>query len=204
MGVLEKMTGKYLKLNKKRTMVTIIGIIISGAMVSGVFTLATSFQHFLIEAEKKENGAWHAEFQNVPYESLKYIENSPKFSEIDLTIPDVTVENPYSDEPFMEVYAMDKKAMENMGVELISGKLPENSSEIAISKSFFDGKENEPKIGDTINWNVGKVIEQEETEEFQKAGEKTFTICGIIKHPRFEGGSSYTAALTFWDDAISF
>lgn len=203
MGVLEKITSKYLKLNKKRTMVTIIGIIISGAMVSGVFSLATSFQDFLIKTEEKDNGKWHAEFQNVPYESVKYIENSPNFSEVDLTVLDVTVENPYSDEPFMEVYAMDKKAMENMGVNLISGRLPENSKEIVISKTFFDGKENEPKVGDTITWNVGEVIEKEEAEEFQKTGEKTFTICGIIQHPRFEGGSEYTAALTFLDDAIS-
>ena len=43
MNILKKLTLKYLKQNKKRTIVTIIGIILSGAMISAVATLAVSF-----------------------------------------------------------------------------------------------------------------------------------------------------------------
>ena len=44
MNILKKLTNRYLMLNKKRTIVTIIGIIISAAMITAVATLATTFQ----------------------------------------------------------------------------------------------------------------------------------------------------------------
>ena len=56
MNILNKLTSNYLKLNKKRTLVTIIGIILSGAMISAVTTLAVSFQNFMINYEKEQSG----------------------------------------------------------------------------------------------------------------------------------------------------
>lgn len=43
MNIINKLTLRNLKLNKKRTIVTIIGVIISAAMVTGVATLVVSF-----------------------------------------------------------------------------------------------------------------------------------------------------------------
>lgn len=51
MNILRKLTLNYLKLNKKRTIVTIIGIILSGAMITAVATLAVSFQGFMLDVE---------------------------------------------------------------------------------------------------------------------------------------------------------
>ena len=48
MNILNKFTVKSLKLNKKRTIVTIIGIILSTALICGVAGLVSSFQNSLI------------------------------------------------------------------------------------------------------------------------------------------------------------
>ena len=56
MNILKKLTLKYLKQNKKRTIVTIIGIILSGAMISAVATLAVSFQQFMLKVEIANSG----------------------------------------------------------------------------------------------------------------------------------------------------
>ena len=84
MNILKKLTQKYLKLNRKRTIVTIIGIILSGAMISAVTTLGVSFQNFLINNEK-ENGAWEVIYKDISKDDLKYIENNTNVKEYMLT-----------------------------------------------------------------------------------------------------------------------
>ena len=76
MELLNRLTIKSLKLNKKRTIVTIIGVILATALITGVATLISSFQASLIEYEKSENGDFHYEFKDVPLEELKYIEKN--------------------------------------------------------------------------------------------------------------------------------
>jgi len=49
MKILNKVSLKNLKLNKKRTVSTVIGIILSVALICAACTLATSFQATLIQ-----------------------------------------------------------------------------------------------------------------------------------------------------------
>ena len=203
MNILNKLTKNYLKLNKKRTIVTIIGIVLAGAMISAVATLAVSFQAFLINAEEQDSGKWQAYFYDVEYKDSKYITNNSRFENCGIMADYVMADNIYSDETVLEVKAFDKIALENMGVKLISGRLPENSDEVVLSKSFFDGKDNEPKIGDKVTFDIGTININEETneDEINKTGTKTFTICGIINKPRFES-SAYTSGITLLDNSI--
>ena len=59
MNVLQKLTIRHLKLNKKRTLVTIIGVVISVAMITAVATFGTSFLDMLIRGEALDSGSWH-------------------------------------------------------------------------------------------------------------------------------------------------
>ena len=77
MNILTSYTLKYLRLNKKRTAVTILGVILSAALICGVFLLGVSFQKVMIDHEIFMSGNWHAKFHAVPYANAKYItENS--------------------------------------------------------------------------------------------------------------------------------
>ena len=49
MNILTTYTLKYLRLNKKRTAVTILGAILSSALISGVLMLGMSFQQVMID-----------------------------------------------------------------------------------------------------------------------------------------------------------
>lgn len=212
MNILNELTKKYLILNKKRTIVTIIGIILSGAMISAVTTLAVSFQSFMINIEKGMSGCWEAEFSDVKLSDIKYIENNAKFID-SFIMADVGLgKNTYSDDQYIRIRQYSKKALENMGETLVEGEFPKTSDEILLSTSFFDGKENEPNIGDTVTFQIGKrmldgeeriyepIIEGE--EEWIESGEtKTYTVCGKIKRPRFENYSNpYTAGITLLNE----
>ena len=60
MNIMNKFTLRSLKHNKTRTIVTIIGVILSAAMITAVTTFASSIQNFLLEYAKSERGDWHA------------------------------------------------------------------------------------------------------------------------------------------------
>ena len=199
MNILKRLTTNYLKKNKKRTLVTIIGIILSGAMITAVATLAVSFQGFLLDVEISSNGAWEAIFKDVDTSNIEKIENDTRFSETMLMAPVGMAKNTYSDDQFLYIKAYDKNALKNMKVLLIEGRLPENENEIVLSRSFFDGKENEPKIGDTITLDVGKRMSEgqeliSENETFIHEKTLNYIVCGKIEKPDFESSrDAYTS-----------
>ena len=82
MKILNTLTLKNLKLNRKRTIVTIIGISLSVALICAITTFAVSFQNSMIERETKTNGNYHIHVQNVSKENKKYLENNAKIEKI--------------------------------------------------------------------------------------------------------------------------
>ena len=76
MKVLNELSIKDLKLNKKRSIVIIIGIILSTALICGVAGLVTSFQKTFVETSKRNSGNYHTIFYDVPKDELKYIEEN--------------------------------------------------------------------------------------------------------------------------------
>ena len=73
MNILNKFTIKSLKLNKKRTIVTIIGIMLSTALICGVAGLVSSFQNSLIDWARTNDGNYHVTFKNVASDKAQYV-----------------------------------------------------------------------------------------------------------------------------------
>lgn len=76
MNVLRKLTHENLRLNKRRTIVTIIGVILSSALILAVVGIVTSFQKIMINVTIAERGDFHDMYQEVPAEALKYVEEN--------------------------------------------------------------------------------------------------------------------------------
>ena len=71
MNILEKLTIKNLKLNKKRTIVTIIGIILSTALMVGIGLLFASFQNYMIKETISYDGSYESFYKNANITNLK-------------------------------------------------------------------------------------------------------------------------------------
>ena len=65
MNVLKGLALRNLRLNKKRTISTIIGIILSTALICGTATLVTSFQRTLVQNAINETGYYHIKLENI-------------------------------------------------------------------------------------------------------------------------------------------
>ncbi len=209
MKILNHLTNRYLKLNKKRTIVTIIGIILSGAMISAVTTLAVSFQQFMISVEEDTGGKWEGSFQEISYANAQQLEEKKEFKETFMTAEYGLAENPYREEEFIRIRQYDEKSLENFSVKLVEGEYPKNENEILMRETYI-GKELKP--GDTITLNLGKRIHEGEFlniknqyiegEIFETEETKTFTISGIMERQNFEGyGVPYTGAIVLTDVA---
>lgn len=159
MEIIQKLTLQYMKLNKKRTLVTILGIIISVAMFTAVSIIIYSFQDLLVRYSYASSGKYHAFFDNVEAENLDYITED---SEVDfyMQVKEIGIAklNDGNDTytPYSYISAYDKNALENLPVNLIEGRLPNNSSEILISEYFMSISGGTYNIGDIIDFPMGE------------------------------------------------
>ena len=209
MNVLQKFTIQNLKLNKKRTIVTIIGIILSTALICAVAGVFSSFQQTLIKHAIMADGDYHTTFINVPKDEQKYITENRKVESYFVTqgVGYAKLENSQNDyKPYLYLMEFDKTALNNYGLQLVEGRMPENNNEIIISEYIEKNGGVKYKVGDKITLDISKRISEgyelnqnnpynnpKDSEEdgymeehLEKMYTKEFTIVGIIERPNME------------------
>ena len=202
MNVLNKLTLKSLQMNKKRTIVTIIGIILATSLLTAVITMVVSFRATMIEYEKEDAGNYHYVFEDVPYEDLKYFKNNTNIEDIYCTedIGYTYLEGNNNDyKPYLHLLAFNEKALINSSVKLVEGRMPQNENEIVISEHIKDIAEVEYNIGDTLSLDVSKrtdlsgeyELDQsnayvEGEEKLESMYTKEYKVVGIIERPNYD------------------
>jgi len=200
LNILNTLTLRSLKLNRRRTIVTIIAIILSGAMICGTFTLAASFQDLFVQRAIKTDGNFHATFHSVYPEQIKYItENAyTKTAMLSRNLGFARFEqSTYKFKPYFYVKEYDATAFQHMPIELTAGRFPEKAGEIVLSEEIKKRGGEAYQIGETITLEFGKRLDEkgrqladgtsyEKTERFVTTDTKTYTITGFIAKPHFE------------------
>lgn len=198
MNILNKLTIKNLKLNKKRNIATIIGIMLSVALITAVATMYSSSIESLIKFETYEKGNFHIAYYNVPIEETKSLKNNRKIEEVFFT-QDVGYANLKDSKneykPYAFVKAFTNASLKNLSVKLIEGRLPENEKEIILPSHLKTNGRIVLNVGDTITLNVGKRVSEgielkqengfneENNEKIINTKSKDYKIVGIIERP---------------------
>ena len=158
MNVLNDLTIKNLKLNKKRTIVTIVGIVLSVALICAVAGMVTSFQATLVNIAITDGGNRHLTIENVSKKDLKYFTNNSHVKSIYLTetLGYAKYDNMNEYKPYAYVLGYTKEAFENTTLKIVSGRLPQDSGEIVVSVPFQNNAK--VKLGDTISLDIGKRV----------------------------------------------
>lgn len=198
MSILNDLTIKNLKLNKKRTIVTIVGIILSTALMVGIGLLFSSFQDYMIRETISYNGKYEAEYGDVSLDKLNSIDKKDfsYFYQKPIGFSKFDSANEYK--PYIYISSVDKEYFNEL--HLISGRFAENDSELVISNHINTNGGASYKIGDIITLKYGeRVIEGVNTlannkyyeeETLNIVGEKTYTIVGIVERSNFEDYSA--------------
>ena len=198
MSILNDLTIKNLKLNKKRTIVTIVGIILSTALMVGIGLLFSSFQDYMIRETISYNGKYEAEYGDVSLDKLNSIDKKDfsYFYQKPIGFSKFDSANEYK--PYLYISSVNKEYFNEL--HLISGRFAENDSELVISNHINTNGGASYKIGDIITLKYGERVvegvntlannEYYEEETLNIVGEKTYTIVGIVERSNFEDYSA--------------
>lgn len=202
MNILNELTVKNLKQNKKRTLVTILGIMLSVALVTAITTFISSMQGSMVEYAKKRAGNYHLMITDVPKEEQKYFLKNEKIEKVTMgqTVGDITVpeiedsEEAESEKLIIRLKALDEESLHNTGQFLTEGELPKNEHEIVFPINLVG------IYG--INYRLGQ-----EVELCVDGVNQTYTICGFSMPARFEFSageysSGYTVITKLMHDVV--
>lgn len=159
MSILKKLTIKNLKFNKTRTIATILGIVLSVALITAVTTMYTSAMESLIRTEKENDGNIHLAIYGLSKDKLADLKNNRNIDHIYLTkkIGYAKLDESKNDsKPYAFIMGMTNDSIKNLGINIKEGRLPENENEIVIPSHLRTNGRVEKHIGDTITLNVGK------------------------------------------------
>ena len=154
MKILNNLTIKHLKSNKKRTVLTIIAIMLSTFLMVIIGLLFSSFRDNGIQSTIKYNGDYYVKL-NIKKEDLSLISKNDTVldykykSSLGYSLYD-GLEN----KKYFQVLTASKNYLE--GLKLIAGRLPNNENEVIISNNIkLDGNV-DLNVGDTIKLNIGQ------------------------------------------------
>ena len=197
MNVLRRCCMRSLKENRKRTAVTIVGVILAAALITGVACLAESLRASLIYYEQKANGNFHYCFTGVSGENLKYFRNNANIKDLGLArVVGYAVlegsDNP--DKPYLYIREMDEKGMEALYLKLSEGRLPQRDDELVIGRHIRHNGMVDLQVGDTLTLQIGNRMSDGyllgqgnpysyDLEALIPVLEKTYTIVGVVERP---------------------
>lgn len=82
MKLFRQFTWQSLKANRSRTLVTIIGIILSVALLTAVAAGAYSGQQYMVEVSQAVDGNYHAFGEDLSKEALAKLENEEQVTSV--------------------------------------------------------------------------------------------------------------------------
>lgn len=158
MQILNRLTIRNLKLNKKRTIVTIIGIILATALLTAVAAMVVSLKESITLRAKKVDGDFHLllyDMTDKQKESVinnRQVESYYEMHEVGYAVLDGCVND---SKPYVYIEALDGDTFEKAEINITSGRLPEDDSEIVISSHIKTNGGVKYNIGDEITFDVG-------------------------------------------------
>lgn len=226
MNVLHKVTLESLKRNRVRTIVTIIGIMLSASMICAVTTFASSLRNYLHEYMIYTTGDWHAMLEEAEWETYTDLcadgrVSGSAYGQL-LGYADIDSKNEFK--PYLYVIGGEKTAFEHtMPIHITSGRYPANGSEILLPEHLQTNGGVSYKIGDVLTLQLGKRmldgVEMGQRNPCYTSGRegdvlndeillvqetRTYTVVGFYQRPTFE---PYTApgytALTVTDNTLA-
>lgn len=220
MNIVNKLTLRHMKENKRRTLVTILGVIISVSMITAVTTLGLSFLDVVKRDVIANEGNWHLKYTEVSIDKLEVLKESPYASELLIDyeegyalLSEQGLEG-NANKPYIHVTAYNEAAFDKLPLKLLDGRLPQGPNEIVVPEHFLTHfNKDAHMIGETMTMTLGERYNPDQTiegsavhlnqnysiifdedrttqETFVADREVTYTVVGIIERLNWEYGSS--------------
>lgn len=201
MNIFSKITAKTMRANRVRTVVTIIGVVLSTSMITAVATFGTSFQRFLVNYSIERDGNWHVAVNGARSDQVKGLagqKDTAKAAVVRILgyawFDPVVKKSP--DIPYLYVRSLSEEAIDMLPAEMKEGRMPQKKDEIAVPAVLLanEDEDRQTKVGDTLTLELGERSFQgerlgqnnpymgeefEDGETFTPLETRTFTVVGI-------------------------
>ncbi len=222
MNVFHKATRQSLKKNKTRTVVTVIGIMLSAAMICAVTTFVSSLYNYALENAVYDNGDWHGSALSAnreTYETIRTaeeVENAVYGQQLGYAIADGCKNE---NKPYLYILGASTDFADTMPIHITGGRYPTAAAEILLPMHLSANGGVTHTLGDTLTLAVGDRMSEGHAlgqhnpfilngsvpaEELAVRETRTYTVVGFYERPDFEAYSApgYTA-ITLADAGMS-
>jgi putative ABC transport system permease protein len=212
MNIFNKVTLQSMKKSRTRTIVTVIGVVLSAALITAVVTFGVSLMNYMSNGEAHKYGGWHIKFEDVDpsfaakQASNNKVANTTSFENIGYAKLNG---GKILSKPYFFIAGFSKKTFNALPLTLCAGRMPKNSREIVVPERVVIKDGIKLRVGDTLNLAVGnrmsgnKNLGQHDPyisgkETLVPKAEKTYTVVGFCQTPHFDEDSApgYTAITT--------
>lgn len=209
MNIFNKVTLQGMKKSRTRTIVTILGVVLSTAMITAVATFGVSLLNYMANGAAQKYGNWHVEFLDVPSSFVQErtldegVANTAAFENIGYAKLEGG-KNP--NKPYLFIAGFNKQAFDTLPITLVSGRFPENSGEILVPAHVAANGGVKFAVGDKLSLAVGSRMEEsgnlgqhdpfvsgdkgKAEETLVPKAERTYKVVGISERPVFEESSA--------------
>lgn len=217
MRVLNKLTVKNLKMNRTRTIVTTIGIILSIALITVIGGIASSAWESDIRAMKHINGDYDFLLNGIfDQNDITKLQENPSIRDVYSTQSVAIAKNSsprYFYRPYIQIVGIEEKVLEACDMKIAEGRFPQKDDELLLSPDLVTGKDKTYQVGDTVTLSIGRRYSKsmdgnkevagdalspdtyysEETEVFVEDTQRTYTVVGILENENgFAVGTNYS------------
>ncbi len=225
MNIFHKVTIESLRKNKTRTIVTIIGIMLSAALICAVTTSVASFMNYAKENIIYNNGSWHASRLQTDLDTYRVLCEMEEIDEAvygqEIGYAEIGSMNEYK--PYLYIMGAGEGFADMLPVHITDGEFPDSADEILLPEHLAMNGGVHHRIGDALTLDIGErmldggSLHQKtpcyvytQGDETELNGEvltiqetRTYTVVGFYERPDFEDfdAPGYTAITTADDDA---
>lgn len=216
MKIINKLTLRHLKENKKRTVMTVIGIIVSVAMLTATCVSVTSFADMMAHEELYSAGDWHANIEEASTQQIETLEKNGDlkyvgvYKTLDGEVYSFNLHNEaHASAGIGEIGAGNRDYFSAFVTGEFIGAVPKDETEIMVTRSLLTKNELNWEIGDKVTIDLGKRYITDESgeklltaysytigETFESTGKKTFTVVGILEDNRPTQGTDILRGLS--------
>ncbi|MDR0889783.1 MAG: ABC transporter permease [Oscillospiraceae bacterium] len=208
MNIFRSIAVSSMRRNRTRSIVTIIGVILSVAMFTAITTMGATLLNHLQRVAAYDHGTYYVAFNALPAQELDRMRKDTDVEMLTageiLGYADLRADAALSP-LYTYVLAMDETFPQEMPVHLTYGRLPQNAGEIILPEHLNAHLDTAYKVGDSLTLALGDrvmkdgaVLTQSDAiyEETLRVREmRTYSVVGIYERPDFEGydDPGYTA-----------
>ena len=182
MGIYLKMSLAYLKKNKLRTALLILGVALGVVLIFGTSVIKDSQYKNDVKAINKLYGGYNLEFNDLNSDGIEKLKNEKDVSKI-TTVQNLgnIVDKKGNSFPLKSA---DKDYITDKSGKLIKGRLPKNNNEIVMEKNALEAMNISDELNTTLDFTVKKKYKDLDGNNKIYTEDKKFKLVGVIEKPK--------------------